>query len=106
MLGVLADMDQSGSYSRQWHVLGWYWWLLWYGFVLCFCGSCLTCFTVMDLPENSFCSQASTWYTARDGSIFDVTGWFVSSTSSTRGVLGMLPGKVSVFCSVDDCCPR
>ena len=26
--------------------------------------------------------------------------WFVSSTSSIRGVLGMLPGKVPVFCAV------
>ena len=34
MLGVLAGMDQSGSSFRQWHVLGWYCWLLWYGSVL------------------------------------------------------------------------
>ena len=34
MLGVLAFMDQRGSYLRQRHVLGWYCWLLWCGSVL------------------------------------------------------------------------
>ena len=50
LLGVLAGMDQIGSYSRQWHVLGWYCWLLYNGFVLRFCGSCFTC---LDLPEKN-----------------------------------------------------
>ena len=32
--------------------------------------------------------------------------WFVFSTSSLRGVLGIFPGKAPVFCSLEDCCPR
>ena len=62
---------------------------------------------------RSFCRMFCSVLIARPGlgvqkrsSCMVLYPWFVFSTPSICGVLGMFPGKAPVFCSLEDCCPR